>query len=366
MTKVLQITLSLGLILLLVVACQKRILVEADHYERNGELDKAESALVRHLETHPADNAARFQLGELHGRMGQYAQMLSDFAAVEKNDSRWRDKIENRKEFYWRENFNRGVAALKRSEPQQAITPLRHAVAIFPQRHTAYPTLAAAILATPDSSGAQPVLEKAGALNENDLESRHALQQLYYNTGRYQEALKVSAEILQKSSSDLSALRCRALALQQLQSAETEEAFKALLRQSVDADDWLAFAMYYYRRQQHEYALLLFEQVLKSRDLDPGANGGTNFSSGARNRRTIRLGGHSSMPLEDLYRYLGDCAWHLGDYAGLSQWYARIIETRPGDISALQNLLLAAQALGKVDEAERIKKELDQLTSGQE
>ncbi len=38
MSKFLQITLSLGLTLLLVVACQKRILVEADHYERNGEL----------------------------------------------------------------------------------------------------------------------------------------------------------------------------------------------------------------------------------------------------------------------------------------------------------------------------------------
>ncbi|MGH7455003.1 MAG: hypothetical protein ACRENG_26850, partial [bacterium] len=252
------------------------------------------------------------------------------------------------------------------TEARQAITPLRHATAIFPERHAAYPALAAAILATPDSSGAQPALEKACTLNENDLESRHALQQLYYNTGRYQEALKVSEEILQKSSDDLSALRCRALVLQQLQSEKTEEAFKALLRQSVEADDWLAFAMYYYHRQQHEYALLLFQQVLKSRDLDPGANGGALSLSGGRNHRTIRLGGHSSMPIEDLYRYLGDCAWHLGDYTGMSQWYARIIETRPGDISALQNLLLAAQALGKLDEAERIKKDLDQLTSVQE
>jgi thioredoxin-like negative regulator of GroEL len=365
MKTVLPKPLSLGLILLLIVACQKRILVEADHYERNGELDKAELALTRHLETHPDDHAARFQLGELHGRMGQYAQMLSDFAVVEKNDGRWRDKIENRKEFYWRENFNRGVEALKRNESQQAITPLRHAVAIFPERHAAYPALAAAILATPDSSGAQPALEKACALNENDLESRHALQQLYYNTGHYQEALKVSDEILQKAADDLSALRCRALALQQLQSAETEEAFKALLRQSVDADDWLAFAMYYYRRQQHEYALLLFQQVLKSRDIDSSTNDGVP-PSGARNHRAIRLGGHSSMPLEDLYRYLGDCAWQLGDYAGMSQWYSHILAAHPGDVAALQNLLIAAQALGNSEEVERIKKELDQLTSGQE
>jgi tetratricopeptide (TPR) repeat protein len=153
--------------------------------------------------------------------------------------------------------------------------------------------------------------------------------------------------------------------LQQLQSTETEEAFKALLRESVDADDWLAFAMYYYRRQQHEYALLLFEQVLKSRELAPVTNGGVPPSS-ASSHRAIRLGSQSAMPSEELYRYLGDCAWHLGDYNGMSQWYARIIETRPGDISALQNLLLAAQALGKSDEAERIKKELDQLTSEQE
>ena len=153
--------------------------------------------------------------------------------------------------------------------------------------------------------------------------------------------------------------------MQQLQSAETEEAFKALLRQSVDADDWLAFAMYYYRRQQHEYALLLFQQVLKSRNTDPGATDGVS-SFGAHNHRAIHLGGHSSMPLEDLYRYLGDCAWHLGDYAGMSQWYSQIIAAHPGDVAALQNLLIAAQALGNLEEVERLKKELDQLTSGQE
>jgi tetratricopeptide (TPR) repeat protein len=363
MRKVLPKPLSLGLILLLFVACQKRILVEADHYERNGELDKAELALMRHLETHPDDGAARFQLGELRGRMGQFDEMLRDFAAVEKNDGRWRDKIENRKEFYWRKNFNAGVAALKRNEPQQAITPLRQAVAIFPERHAAYPPLAAAILATPDSSGAVPALEKAGALNANDLESRRALLQLYYNAGRYQEALKVSDEILQKSSQDLSALRGRALALQQLQSAETEEAFKTLLRQSVDADDWLAFAMYYYRRQQHEYALLLFQQVVKSRDFDNGES----FSPGAnRQSSSIRLGGHRAMPIEEIYRYLGDCSWHLGDYAAMSQWFTRLLTARPNDVPALQNLLIATQALGKHEEAEYIKKHLDQLTSGQE
>jgi hypothetical protein len=72
------------------------------------------------------------------------------------------------------------------------------------------------------------------------------------------------------------------------------------------------------------------------------------------------------MPIEEIYRYLGDCSWHLGDYTAMSQWYTRIIEAHPGDVSTLQNLLLAAQALGNLDEAERIKKELDQLMSGQE
>jgi hypothetical protein len=95
-------------------------------------------ALTRHLETHPNDHAARFQLGELHGRMGQYRQMLNDFAAVEAGDSRWQDKIMNRKEFFWRENFNRGVASLKSTEPQQAIAPLRQAILILPERHAAY------------------------------------------------------------------------------------------------------------------------------------------------------------------------------------------------------------------------------------
>lgn len=357
---------SIGLLLLLSAACQKKILVEADRYARNGELGQAELALTRHLETHPNDHAARFQLGDLHGRMGQYRQMMNDFAAVETSDSRWQDKIMNRKDFFWRENFNRGVANLKSNEAQQAIAPLRQAILIFPERHAAYPSLAAAIIATPDSGGALPLFEKACSLNANDLDSRRALLQFYYTAARYQEALRVSEEILQKSMHDVSALRCRALALQYVYPDQAEAAFEALLRQSADADDWLAFAMFYYRRQNYKYARLLFQEVLKSREVDTTATAGQPISNNETNHSAKSLNDERSTPLAEIYRYLGDCSWHLGDYTAMSLWYTRLVEAKPTDTAALQNLLIAAQALGKQDDAEYIKKQLGQLKSGQE
>jgi tetratricopeptide (TPR) repeat protein len=72
------------------------------------------------------------------------------------------------------------------------------------------------------------------------------------------------------------------------------------------------------------------------------------------------------LPEHEILRYLGDCAWHLGDYAAMSDWYTRLLQIRPNDTSVLQNLLLAAQAQGRQDQAELIKKQLDQLTGGQE
>jgi tetratricopeptide (TPR) repeat protein len=349
-----------------VVSCQNRVLVEADHYERSSQLEKAEIFLRRHLETHPSDAEVHFRLGELHGRTQRYEQMLQDFAAAEEHDGRLRDKIANRKEFYWRENFNRGAAALNRDEPPQAVTPLRHATLILPERHAAYPLLAAALLASPDSSGVTSVLEKACALNDGDLESRHALLQLYYAAGRDHQALQLSEEILKKSSRDLSALRCRALVLQQLQPDEAEAAFRELLRRSDDANDLLALALYYHRRERYEQAGPLFREALDRRGQASEATEGALVSSTRNYPFAIRLGGKRPLPIEEIYRYLGDCAWHLGDYAAMSEWYTRLLQARPNDKPALQNLFIAVQALGKQDDAELIKKQLDQLTSGQE
>jgi tetratricopeptide (TPR) repeat protein len=179
------------------------------------------------------------------------------------------------------------------------------------------------------------LFEKACSLNANDLNSRRALLQFYYSAGRYQDALRVSEEILQKSMHDVSALRCRALALQYVYPDQAEAAFEALLRQSADADDWLAFAMFYYRRQQYKYARLLFQEVLKSREVDTSATTAQLISS-TENNHSTHLTDERSTPLAEIYRYLGDCSWHLGDYTAMSLWYTRLVEAKPADTAALQ------------------------------
>lgn len=351
--------------LLVFAACQNRVLVEVDHYERSNELVKAEAALVRHLEANPDDHAARFRLGDLHGRMQKYSELLNDFATVESNDSRWKDKIANRKEYFWRENFNRGVAAIKRNALSEAVTPLQNAVLILPERYDAYSPLAGALVATADNNGALAVLEKANALNANDLEARHALLQLYYNAGRYDEALRLSDEILKKSSRDVSALRCRAAVLDKQKSEQTEAAFKDLMRASGASEDLIAFAQHYYHQEKHEYALLLFQEALKRRGQEVDAANG-KYAAADSNNTAIKLGATTTLPITEIFRYLGDCAWHLGDYAAMAQWYTRLLQVNPQDIAALQNLWLAARAQGKNELAEILKKQLDQLTSGQE
>lgn len=356
---------GLLLVLLFLAACQNRVLVEVDHYERSNELAKAEAALLRHLETNPNDNAARFRLGDLHGRMQNYEALVNDFATIESNDSRWKDKIANRQEYFWRENFNRGVAAIKRNAIAEAVAPLQNAVLILPERYDAYEPLAGALIATGDRNSALAVLEKARALNANDLEQRHALLQLYFNAGRYEEALGLCDEILKKSARDVSALRCRAAVLDKQKSAQAEAAFKDLMRASTASEDLIAFAQHYYYNEKHEYALLLFQEALKRRGQEVDATNG-KYAATDSNHAVADRNDKNALPIAEIFRYLGDCAWQLGDYAAMAQWYTRLLQVNPQDIAALQNLWLAARAQGKTELAEILKKQLDQLTSGQE
>jgi len=351
--------------LLWLAACQNRVLVEVDHYERSNELEKAEAALLRHLETNPNDNAARFRLGDLHGRMQKYSDLLNDFATIESNDSRWKDKIANRKEYFWRENFNRGVAAIKNNALLEAAASLQNAVLILPERYEAYSPLAGALIAAADNNGALAVLEKARALNANDLEPRHALLQLYFNAGRYDEALGLCAEILKKSARDVSALRCRAAVLDKQKSEQTEAAFKDLMRASTASEDLIAFAQHYYHNEKHEFALLLFQEALKRRGQEVDATNG-KYAAADSNNAAVYRNDKNALPIAEIFRYLGDCAWQLGDYAAMAQWYTRLLQVDPQDVAALQNLWLAARAQGKLELAEILKKQLDQLTSGQE
>jgi tetratricopeptide (TPR) repeat protein len=112
--------------------------------------------------------------------------------------------------------------------------------------------------------------------------------------------------------------------------------------------------------------LLLFQEALKRRGQEAGATNGALATAADSNATAIHLGGKNSMPIAEIFRYLGDCSWHLGDYAAMSQWYTRILQIDPQDVAALQNLWLASRAQGKTELAEIIKKQLDQLTSGQE
>ncbi|MDZ7343948.1 MAG: hypothetical protein ONA90_05480, partial [candidate division KSB1 bacterium] len=165
-----------------------------------------------------------------------------------------------------------------------------------------------------------------------------------------------------KSSNDLAALRARAWVLQRLNAEQAESAFRELLKQSNDIEDMLAFGMFAYRQQQYEQAKLLFEEVLERRRRAAAAPQAT-LPASTNNQFRIEK---RNIPNEEIFRYLGDCAWHLEDYAAMLQWYTRLLQVNPNDLPALQNLLIAAQARGRFDYAELIKKKLEQITNNQE
>lgn len=321
-------------------ACQNQLLKQAEYFERNGQPEKAETALIQHLEQHPEDGRARYQLAELHGTQKKFAEMIHDLAAVEERGGRLRESALQLKEKYWRETYNEGVRALLLEQAPEAVTALRHATLILPDRHAAYPVLGAALLAQQQTKPAQAAFEQACQLDPDDLDSRHALLRIYFDRELYEQAIAASDEALKLLRNDLSALRCRALSLERLASASggdslnlaAETALKRLLTVSLSMEDFAALGAHYYRRSDFRNAAIQFEEA-------------------------ARLGRDN----KDVLRYLGDCAWQLGDYAAMAKWYGKLVQSQPGDVEALQNLLIAEQALGRNNEVEKLKSQLQQL-----
>ncbi len=325
---------------LFTTACQNQLLKQAEFFERSGQPDKSEIALLRHLQDHPNDARARFWLAELQGSQKKFAEMVTALAHVEEQDRRWREAALNLKEKYWRENYNEGVRSLALTQIPEAVVALRHAVAILPERHAAYPLLGAALLANQQRNEARAAFEQARRLDPDDLDSRHALLRLDFDSGRYPETIALSEEILRRFRDDLSALRAAALALERMASAANsdslnaaaEAALKRLLLLSMSVEDFAALGGHYYRRGDYRSAARQFEEAAR---LDRGN--------------------------KDVLRYLGDCAWQLGDFAAMAKWYTRLLLSQPADVEAVKNLLIAEQALGRTAEVERLKAQLQQL-----
>lgn len=334
-TSALAIAAALGL-----GACQNQLLKQAEYFERNGQPGKAETVLVQHLAQHPDDGRAQYQLAELYGAQKKFAEMVDALAAAEKHGGRLRESALQLKEKYWRETYNEGVRALLLEQPPEAVTALQHATLILPERHAAYPVLGAALLSHQQTTAAQTVFEQACRLDPDDLDSRHALLRIYFDRGLYEQAIAASEEALRLLRNDLSALRCRALSLERMASANAsdslnlaaENALKRLLSVSLSMEDFAALGAHYYRRGDFRNAALQFEDA-------------------------ARLGRDN----KDVLRYLGDCAWQLGDYATMSKWYTRLVQSHPNDVEALQNLLIAEQALGRKNEVQKLQSQLQQL-----
>ncbi|MDZ7266881.1 MAG: tetratricopeptide repeat protein [candidate division KSB1 bacterium] len=330
---------------LFTTACQNQLLEQAAFFERSGQPGKSESVLLRHLEAHPDDARARFWLAELQGRQKKFDEMAASLALVEQQDRRWREAAADLREKYWRENYNEGVRALAVMQIPEAVAALRQAVVILPERHAAYPLLGAALLANRQREEACAAFEQACRLNPEDLDSRHALLRLYFDSGRYAETLARSGEILRRFRDDVSALRATAHALERMAAAANsdslnfaaEAALKRLLLLTMSAEDFIALGGHYYRRGDHRNAALQFEEAAR---LQPDNT--------------------------EVLRYLGDCAWQLGDFTAMAKWYTRLLLNRPADVEAVKNLLIAEQALGRNAEAERLKARLQQLQGSME
>ena len=135
--------LSLALIPL-ALGCQSSALTAAKLYLQKEEPQKAKDQLVLALETEPQNAEAHFLLGKIYSGEGDYAAMDASFARTADLSVKFREEINQIRDFYWAREYNAGVTIAQGEEVDldRALTRFKSATLIRPQRLEAWRNLA--------------------------------------------------------------------------------------------------------------------------------------------------------------------------------------------------------------------------------
>jgi Flp pilus assembly protein TadD len=96
-----------------------------DIYARTGDWAQAEQTLRRALQTDPDDPELYFLLGQAHGRQGEFADMDMAFERSLSISARYGAEIDRYRDIFALERLNRGIELYDRGEYEAAVRELR-------------------------------------------------------------------------------------------------------------------------------------------------------------------------------------------------------------------------------------------------
>jgi tetratricopeptide (TPR) repeat protein len=192
---------TFGLLILLAMPqwllSQSMEMNSAKLYKKQQEYDKAIEWFQKAIEKKPENPEAHYELGELYGMKGRFAEMGKEFDACLQYDkkNKYGEPIRLWRQKYFADNFNAGVKAANEENFPQSLQSFQNAKAINPQEPDTYKNIAYVYSRMDSLEAVIRIYKELLAVKPDDYDTYVMMANLY----NQQEDYASSAEVLNKA-----------------------------------------------------------------------------------------------------------------------------------------------------------------------
>uniref|UniRef100_A0A8C9VMS7 dolichyl-phosphate-mannose--protein mannosyltransferase n=1 Tax=Scleropages formosus TaxID=113540 RepID=A0A8C9VMS7_SCLFO len=333
--------------------------------------EEAEQYYRRALDINQQHNRALFNLGNLlksQGKEAEAEQLLKDsirfgphfadayssLASLYAEQKRFAEAneiylqgIENCPDSSDLHN-NYGVFLVDTGGFQLAAVHYQHAVRLKPTHYVAMVNLGRLLRSSNDNKEAEAWYKRALQVTRK-VEILTPLGALYYNTGRYEEALQVyrEAAALQPDSTDIWLALAQVLAMAGRTKEAEKMTFGIISKNEACVECFRLLSAIYSKRGSHQEALEALEKALEQNPEDPGVRAELHFSKGNQLREMNMLDSafesykkavELNPDQSQAWMNMGGIQHIKGDYSLARLYYQRALRLSPGSKLLKENL----------------------------
>ncbi|MCC5907255.1 MAG: tetratricopeptide repeat protein [Balneolaceae bacterium] len=316
--------------LLFILACESAVMREFNTHMAGSDFRSAEQMLERELSQNPNSAEANFLMGNVLSREKQYTEANTYFERSLNSSSMYREHIDYLKERNYRLELNAGIDAWERERFQQTVQLLTYANQIYPERIEVYPTLGSALTETGQHEDAQHMYLQCLNFEPENFQCGLNLAKSYYSTSMYDEAIRIAQEFSEYYSTNATFLKI--LAYSNFETGhldQAQDAFDRKLNLQVNNEAIKQFAIELnnigeiYRAEQ--YFRRYLERMPRDKDVLSALS----------------------------YIYL-----ETGNFRLMVQANERLVAMEPANRQLKENLMLAYELHGDIDNYRAIKSDL--------
>ncbi|XP_063073013.1 protein O-mannosyl-transferase TMTC1 isoform X1 [Engraulis encrasicolus] len=346
--------------------------------------EEAESYYRRALDINPQHNRALFNLGNLlksHGkeeeaelslrdsiRYGpQFADAYSSLASLYAEQKRFAEAnetylqgIENCPDSSDLHN-NYGVFLVDTGDGERAAEHYQLAVRLKPAHYVAMVNLGRLLRSANDNKEAETWYKRALQVTRK-VDILSPLGALYYNTGRYEEALQVyrEAAALQPHSTDVWLALAQVLAMAGRSKEAEKMTMGVISKSSTCIECYRLLSAIYSKRGNHTEALDALDRALQHSPSDDSIRAELHFSKGNQLREmnqldrafeSYKLAVQLNPDQSQAWMNMGGIQHIKGDYAAARTYYERALLLSPGSKLLKENLA----KLDRLESARKVK-----------